>query len=128
MGKSRTNKHGQTREQQLSHENQRLKKTISTLRKQLARLDLDRYTQVREIIEEHYAADQVEEGKLILEKMKQEWACKAPGCNGYLEIFTYSKVGSVHYYRICSNAPMCKNRTKSQKYSPEVKGIVKGSE
>jgi len=128
VGKTRTDRRGNTREQQLSYENQRLKKTVASLRKQLARLDLDRYTQVREMIEEHYQEDQVQEGQDILDKIKQEWACKIEGCGGILEIFTYNKIDHTWYYRVCNRAPSCKNRTKSQQYDPKaVKGILKDS-
>lgn len=126
MGKSRTDRNGLTREQRLVKENQALKRKINQLNKLLARIDLDRYEQVREIIEEHYAEDKKQEAQEMLDKMKQEWKCLEPECGGYLEIFTYNKLSEVWYYRICSNSPSCKNRTKAQKYDPaQVKGILK---
>lgn len=125
MGKSRRGEREFGREKKLAHENKRLKKQISALRKQLARLDLDRYSNLKETIEQHYQEDEAQQGQDILDKVKQEWACHEAECGGFLEIFTYSKMGTIWYYRICSNAPRCKNRTIAQKYSPEVKGIIK---
>ena len=60
-----------------------------------------------------------------VERIKGEWKCHESGCDGFLEIFTYNKVGNTWYYRICSAAPFCKNRTKAQKYSTTVKGIMR---
>lgn len=125
MSRARTNRYGNTREQELLHENQQLKRQISSLRKRLARIDLDRYDTIKEMIQEHYQEDKVEQGKEILESLKKSWACKS--CDdGFLEIFVYNRGGSTWYYRICSNAPGCLNRTKSQPYvEKNVKGIIR---
>lgn len=122
MGKSRTDRNGLTREQRLFQENRVLKRQIQKLNKKLARIDLDRYEQVREIIEEHCIEENKNEGQEILEKMKQEWKCHE--CDtGYLEIIVFNKINDVWYMRRCNN---CLNRTKSQKYDPKiVKGILK---
>jgi hypothetical protein len=126
VGKSRRGNREFTREQKLVHENKRLKKELAQLRKQLARIDLDRYDTVREMIQEHYQEEKAQQGLEILENLKKTWACKECA-DGHLEIFLYNKVGTTWYYRICSNAPKCKNRTLAQKYSPEVKGIIKNT-
>ncbi len=125
MGKSRNDRRGFTREQKLLHENQRLKKQLAQLRKQLARVDLDRYENIKEIIQKHYQDERAQEGQDILDRLKEEWKCRE--CqNGYLEIFTYNKMGNTWYYRVCSNSSNCKHRTKPQPYSPaNVKGILK---
>lgn len=122
MSKTRKDNRGNTREQRLQHENIKLKKQISQLRKQLARVDLDRYTTVRDIIEQHYQDDRLQEGADLLEKLKEEWKCRE--CTeGYLEIHLYNKVDTTYYYRRCT---CCNHRTKSQKYDPvQVKGIIK---
>lgn len=125
MGKSKRSDKEFSREQKLIQENQKLKRQIGTLRKQLARLDLDRYSQVREIIEDHYQEDRAEEGQNIMERLKKEWACHEGGCTGYLEIILYNKINSTWYYRKCSNCP---HRTKSQKYDDSVKGIKKNGD
>jgi hypothetical protein len=124
MGKARTDKHGYTREQRLHEENQQLKRQISSLRKQIARLDLDRFDVVKELIEEHYQEDKALEGKAILDKLKKSWACRECA-DGHLEIFVHNRGGEPWYYRVCSNAPECGNRTKSQPYTPQVKGILR---
>lgn len=125
MGKSKKSDREFTREQRLVYENRLLKRQVSSLRKELARIDLDRYTNLKETIEQHYQEDRAQEGKDILEKVKKEWRCNGtPGCEGFLEIFLFTKIDSTYYYRRCN---CCPHRTKSQKYTPEVKGILKDS-
>ena len=75
MGKARTDRYGHTREQKLIQENRLLKRQVSSLRKQLARIDLDRYDAVKEMIQEHYKEDRAEEGREILENLKKSWIC-----------------------------------------------------
>lgn len=123
MGKARTNSRGHTKEQKLLHENQQLKRQISALRKRLARIDLDRYDIVKEIIQEHYQEEKAEQGKEILNDLKQTWICHE--CEiGYLEILIYNHSNTTFYYRKCTDCP---NRTKPKKYSTDIKGIVKSS-
>lgn len=127
MGKSRTDRDGLTREQKLIKENKALKREIQKLRKALARNELNRYENVKEAVEDHERNLGLPTTQDLLESLKREWACKE--CNeGYLEIFLYNKLDQTWYYRTCSNAPTCNNRTKAQKYDPkEVKGIIKKS-
>lgn len=125
MGKSKRGEREFGREKKLAHENKKLKQQVSQLRKMLARVDLDRYANLKETIEKHYIEEEAQEGQNILDKIKQEWACREEGCEGFLEIFTYNKVDSTWYYRVCSSAPACKNRTIAQRYTPDVKGIMR---
>jgi hypothetical protein len=125
VGKSRRGSKEFSREQELKHENQKLKRENGRLRKELARFDLDRFNQIKEAIEESYQDERAQEGREIIEKLKKEWACKEPNCTGFLEIFTYNRAGETWYYRICSNSPGCKNRTKAQKYCSDVKGPIR---
>lgn len=122
MGKSRRGSKEFTKEQRLSKENTQLKQQVAQLRKQLARLDLDRYDSIREMIQEHRDEQaQPEFGAEFLENLKKTWLCD--DCrNGYLEIILYTRLDSTYYYRACNNCP---NRTKGKKYTPEVKGIIK---
>jgi hypothetical protein len=123
MGKSRTDRNGQTREQRLIKENQSLKKQIQTLRKRLARIELSRYENVKEAIEDHERKSGLPTTQDLLEALKREWACKQDGCSGYLEVTLLNKIDTVYYYRKCN---CCDNRTTSQKYDSKlVRGILK---
>ena len=109
--------------QTLRKENDKLKRQISSLRKQLARIDLDRYGQVKTIVEEHLAQEEQQEStENMLKKLKEAWKCH--NCkDGYLEIFTYNKINETWYRRECTN---CSHTTKAQRYSPDkVQGIVR---
>lgn len=122
MGKSRRGDKERSREQELKFENQRLRRTVSSLRKQLARIDLDRYSHVRDMVEEHLADQEViVTTEDMLKSMKNEWKCHECG-DGYLEITLYGKMGQTWYFRKCNSCP---HRTTSQAYSPSVRGIIK---
>lgn len=121
LGKTRRGHKEFSREKRLIYENQRLKRAISSLRKQLARVDVDRYTQIKDIIEEHYAQeDEADRGQNILEKLKKEWSCRECG-EGFLKIHIINRLDGVFYYRKCTD---CKNRTNVQPYDSSVKGII----
>jgi hypothetical protein len=118
LGKTRRGAKEYSREQQLIHENKQLKRELSRLQKQLARIDLDRYSHIQDMLKECKTAE--ESTQDTLDKLKQEWKCNK--CqDGYLEIFTYTKMGEVWYIRKCN---CCNNKTKSQIYTPNVKGIL----
>ncbi len=123
MSKSTRGDKEYTRVQEFQHENARLKRENSRLRKQLARLDLDRHSYVKDIVDEHLANEEAEEttGKM-LERLKEEWKCHQ--CSiGYLEVIPFAKGSETHYIRQCNNCP---HRTKSQRYNPEkVEGPMK---
>lgn len=124
MGKSKRADREFSREKRLSHENTKMKREIGRLRKILARIDLDKYGQLKETIEQNCTEESQESGRSLLERLKEEWRCtETPRCEGYLEIFIFNKIDNSYYYRKCSNCP---HRTKSQKYDPgTVKGILK---
>lgn len=103
-------------------ENDKLKRQVSSLRKQLARIDLDRFVHVRNMLEEHLEENESNDDRSLLESLKKEWACRE--CDtGHLEITIFNKVQEMYYYRKCNN---CDHRTKSQKYDKsKVKGILR---
>jgi len=105
--------------QRIKKENDSLKREISSLRKKLARVDLDR-ADLKEAIEDSSKQEYVKEAATIREKLKQEWKCKE--CpTGFLEIVLFNKINDVYYFRKCNG---CSNRTKTQKYTTDVKGII----
>ena len=121
MGKSRRGSKEFTREQKLIQENKRLKRALAKLSKEFARLDLDRGAMVSQMIAEAYQDGQEEAGQDVINMLKKRWSCKE--CeSGHLEIIIFNKISESHYYRKCT---ACPNRTKSQKYSPQVAGIIK---
>lgn len=109
--------------ERLERENKQLRRSYAGTRKQFARMDLDRHSYVKDIIDEHLKdeAESIDSGKLLLE-MKSKWRCHESSCSGHLEIVVYSKMGVPFYFRQCSE---CKNRTKGKTWHPGVEGPVK---
>jgi len=124
MGKARIGRKELSRIQEFRFEIQRLKRENDLLRKRLARIDLDEYGQLNKTIKKHQKPEKKQQPNDILDKLRKEWACNEGGCGGFLEIFLYNKQNDTWYFRKC-NETGCKNRTKSQKYTPDVKGILK---
>jgi hypothetical protein len=122
LGKLRRSDKEFTKEQRLSKENKQLKRELTALRKQVARMDLDQYSTVRDVIDDHDMENKAELTEDFLESLKQQWKChECP--SGFLEIVIFSKLGNPWYFRSCNS---CSKRTKSQRYdSTQVKGIVK---
>lgn len=137
MGKTTRGQKEFSKEQELKYENQQLRNKIRQLendvrqltrqtartRKQFARMDLDRHAYVQEIVQEHYANEEVEQNTQdMLSSLKNKWQCHECGI-GHLEITIYTRFDGTFYWRKCSN---CAHRTKSQKYDPDkVTGIMR---
>lgn len=137
MGKNTRANKEYSKEQELKHENEKLRNRIRELesenrqlsrqfsrtRKQFARMDLDRHAYVQEIIQEKIAEEKEEQtAKQVVKSLKDEWACRECG-EGHLEITLFNRLDGTFYYRSCN---CCANRTKVQKYDPDqVKGIMR---
>lgn len=108
--------------QKLAHENKKLQKEVASLKRQLAKLDLDRYSYVKETLDDHYALeDQDTHTEDMLQSLKNQWSCFK--CSeGFLEINLYTRQETTYYYRKCN---CCSHRTTSKPYSSAVKGIVR---
>lgn len=128
MGKSKRSDKEFTREQKLVRENRQLKQELKHLRKQIARLDGDRFETLRQMVADQEETERFQENmpppSSNLETLKKDWACNS--CStGFLEITLYTKIGQTFYYRKCSE---CQNRTKGKRYDSEsVKGIIKNA-
>jgi septal ring factor EnvC (AmiA/AmiB activator) len=120
MGKSRKGIDKEYSEiQRLKHENRELKRSLSRLRKQLDRVDLEQYENIKELVEIQAEEERARDHTKDLESLKQRWVCHK--CQGdYLRIIIISRRDGVHYFRKCGSCP---NRTKVKKYTNEVEGI-----
>jgi hypothetical protein len=126
VGKSKRSDKEFTREQRLVKENRQLKRELAHLKKQIARIDLDRFETVKQMCNDYQEnerfRDSSEESISNLEEMKKTWSCNECS-SGYLEIILYSKIGETYYFRKCIS---CNKRTVGQRYDSEsVKGIIK---
>jgi len=104
--------------QKVRRENKRLKEQISQLRKQISRIDVDRFQNLKDLLD---AQDRKEQQEAALEKNKalsEQWKCWH--CeSGILRLVVLERRDGVFYNRVCDN---CKHRTKLQKYHDKVKG------
>jgi ssDNA-binding Zn-finger/Zn-ribbon topoisomerase 1 len=103
----------------LKHENAKLKKQVSSLRKQIQRIDLDRYENLKDLIYKHYNEDLGERIAEEKEKLKKKWECKQCG-TGFLKIYLLNRLDGMFYYRKCTE---CSHRTKPKPYTNKVEGI-----
>lgn len=130
MGKNYRGNKELSKDQELKHanrvlkqDNDRLKRQVSSLRKQLAKVDLDRYSHIRDMVEEHLHNDESESvnNKTIVDEIKASWTCHKCS-DGHLEVILYTKMGEPWYYRQCD---CCPHRTKAKAWNDKVTGIFK---
>lgn len=104
--------------QRVRNENKKLKHQISQLRKQLARIDIDRFQNLKDLIDSQDRREQEEAAKEREIQVKKQWECW--DCRqDYLKLVILERRDGVFYYRHCEN---CKKRTKLQKYTDKVNG------
>jgi len=103
----------------LKFENQKLKKQMSKLRKQMSRIDIDRYSNLKDLLEAQAAEDDSLDVKIELEDLKEKWLCHE--CKqDYLRIIIVPRADGLFYIRKCAS---CDHRTKLKKYTDEIDGI-----
>lgn len=108
--------------QRYKYENSKLKREVKSLRKQLQK-NVQRYEDVKELIEHQYEEDKKVSSKRSNKNYKEKYSCHECG-SGHLRIILLPIRGKVMYRRRCSNHPECKNMTDKKPYDPEtVEGI-----
>jgi hypothetical protein len=112
--------------QRAKYEISKLKKTVSSLRKQLAR-NTQNYENVKDLIDQQHSEEKFTSKSKEVD-LKKKYSCWECG-SGYLRIVLLPIRGKVTYFRRCSNHPNCKNRTDKKPYDPDtVKGIMEHSD
>lgn len=97
----------------LKHENQKLRRELSALRKKLGRTDINKLEHLEALV-----SKQRTEQKKIESKKEDDtkWICHECG-KGHMKIFIFSRRDGVFYNRSCNNCP---NKTKLKKYHENV--------
>jgi len=108
-----------SQEQQLKHENKKLKRQVKQLRKLLSRIPAELYQNIGETIEKQRAIELREKKIKKRETEKRMWECYECQANS-LRIFILHRRDGTFYFRKC---PTCSHRTKLQKYSDSVEGL-----
>lgn len=122
MSRSRTRRSGKEYDQldKLKHENSKLKREIGVLRRQLQRVDFDRYSNLHELVNKQRKESLAEENEAKRESLMKEWQCHSCG-KDYLRINIWNHpVKGVMYFRKCNT---CSHRTEMKPYTKDVKGI-----
>ena len=119
MKKRNLPKKEQDQLQKLQRENEKLKRTIQSLRKQMARIDIDQYQNLKEIIESQDSYNTEESKKDELKKLKEKWQCH-DCARDYLKLIIIPRLDGMFYVRRCGN---CGKKTKIKKWNDTVEGI-----
>lgn len=107
--------------QKLKSENKKLKQQVAQLRKLIDKFDLERYHDVKEIMEANERLEARFQQQEARDKLKATWQCW--DCHtGVLRIKTFTRRDGVFYFRCCSN-PDCRKRTKMKAYDSTVEGL-----
>ena len=105
--------------QKMKHENEKLKKQNKTLRRQLQKVDIDRYQNLKDIIQKQYEQDLEDQFKEDNNKLIRRWECHK--CEeGFLKLYTISRRDGAFYYRKCTE---CNNKTPIKPYTDKIEGI-----
>lgn len=103
----------------LKHENRKLKAQVNQLRKLITKFDLERYNDVKEILEANERLEERFEKQEARRQLKRTWECWE--CKeGVLKIIIFPRRDGIFYWRKCTS---CDHRTKLQPYTNKVKGI-----
>lgn len=103
----------------LKLENQKLKKQISSLRKQLNRVDVDRYSYIHDMLDNQVDEDVQFERDRDLEDVKKKWECHTCA-RDYLRITIVRRADGEFYFRRC---PTCLYKTRLKKFTNDIEGI-----
>lgn len=126
MARSKTKRSGTEFDllDRLKHENAKLKREISKLRKLIQRADLERLDHLESLIDEQRRFDK--EIRKDREKAKSKWLCHS--CNrGYMMPRIFKRRDGDFYYRMCNNED-CSNRTKMKKLTSKTDLSMMGDE
>lgn len=104
--------------QKLKKENEKLKRTVSQLRKELDRIE-NRYSGLDDLVQQQYE-EQFPKKLSKTKQLQDDWMCHK--CKeDYLRIIIINRPDGTFYLRKCGS---CTNKTRLKKYHEKVQGIV----
>jgi len=104
--------------QKTRRENDRLKKQVSSLRKQLARIDIGRYENLQDLIEKFDKQEVEDTLKRNAEEQEKRWKC-FKCADGVLHLKVFERHDGIVYLRKCDS---CEHKTKLKKWDKSVEG------
>lgn len=126
MSKTRVKRSGRELDMldRLKAENKKLKSQVAQLRKLITKFDLERYNDVKEILEANERLEERFEKQEARKQLKRTWECW--DCReGVLKIVVFPRRDGVFYFRKCTS---CDKRTKLQPYTNKVTGLKEEDE
>lgn len=100
----------------LKQENKKLKREVSSLRKALSRIDVERFEKLKELVGKQRKEDKEDVKQKKTSKNKKDRQCYQCG-EGSMQLKIFDRRDGVFYYRGCT---ICDHRTKMKKYHKEV--------
>lgn len=85
----------------------------------MSRIDIDRYSHLKDIIEAHDEQDQAFDKEYELKKLRDKWICH-DCARDILRIIIVPRADGIFYFRRCQN---CSHKTRLKKYTENVEGI-----
>ena len=105
--------------QKLKTENKMLKRQLARIRKQLERVDLEHYENVKEIVDKHEKEYQEVQFQEETEQLEKRWKC-FECVDGVMRLKILTRRDGLKYYRMCD---CCSNRTKAKPYNKRIQGV-----
>jgi rubrerythrin len=120
MGRKNHNKDKDEAElARVKRENQQLRKHIRQLQKQLSRVDLEAYSNLKELVDAQNRQSKKLKEESDKEGILKKWLCHE--CkNDYIRLVVVTRPDGIYYFRRCPN---CSKKTRLQKYDDKVEGI-----
>ena len=104
--------------QVLKQENRKLRRQIGKLRKVIARIDVEQYQFLKDLLESQAQEDTEHIKKAEQQRIEDKWKCHEHGCDGgVLRFIPVTRQDGTFYFRKCDN---CGKRTKLKKFTDGV--------
>jgi DNA-directed RNA polymerase subunit RPC12/RpoP len=104
----------------LKLQNQALRRQIQTLRKELNKIDIDRYQYLKDLVQSQAKKDEQVETTITLNKLKDKWECFTCG-KDFLRLVIIPKADKLYYMRRC---PTCLYKTRLKPYTDSIEGLT----
>jgi len=105
--------------QRLKAENKKLKRELARLKKELSRIDIDRFNNLKDLVEVQRSEDNMLQKESERENLMKRWICFK--CKeDSLRLLIFNRLDGIFYYRRC---PSCGHRTKMKKYKEGIEGV-----
>lgn len=100
----------------MKYENAKLKRENARLRRLLDRVDIDKYSHLRDFVKKQHQEEKALTNIQTHAKLLKKWSCFSCGA-GVLKPYMIERRDGLKYYRACT---VCSKRTKLKSYTENV--------